>query len=230
MIEWPCHGRCTDPVRLGFYGRHKGLTSTGEHVPIEVRMSTQCRKCEACLRKRRNRYVRAAIAETAASQRTWLVTLTLRPEEQYRLECAAQARALQRGWNWSEITDSQRFHHVAVAGFREVQLMLKRLREKTEARCRHLTVVERHTSGLPHWHMLLHECEGTIGKRDISAQWRLGFSDAKLLHETEARAVWYVAKYLSKADARVRASKHYGALNPSLTIASRVSAAAERGV
>lgn len=160
-----------------------------------------------------------------------MVTLTLRPDEQYRLEALAMTRALKRGWNWNELSDERKFHHVAVSGFREVQLMLKRIRKNTGAPIRHLTVAEQHKSGLPHWHMLIHECGMPVGKRDIQAQWHLGFSVCKLVSELDAKAAYYVAKYLAKAGSRVRSSLHYGQLRKSsLDIAPRVRNVSGAGV
>lgn len=78
---------------------------------------------------------------------------------------------------------------------------------------RYMVVAEAHKSGLPHYHVLLHELAGCqpVRKAAIKRHWSAGFSDAKLVHDE--RAATYAAKYLGKAGlVRVRASIGYGRL------------------
>jgi uncharacterized cysteine cluster protein YcgN (CxxCxxCC family) len=95
----------------------------------------------------------------------------------------------------------------------EMTTMLKRLRKQLwlPHSLRYLLVTERHKSGLPHFHALIHESgEIAITHRQISYAWSLGFTNVKLL-DGEARAAWYIVKSLAEADhARVRASLQYG--------------------
>jgi hypothetical protein len=78
----------------------------------------------------------------------------------------------------------------------------------------YLLVAEAHKSGLPHYHLLIseHEESRPVRARHLKSQWRLGFSDVKLVaQDDEGRSAAYVAKYLAKsALARVRASVGYG--------------------
>ncbi len=79
---------------------------------------------------------------------------------------------------------------------------------------RYLLVAEAHKSGLPHYHMLISEFEESrpVRARHLKTNWRLGFSDVKLVAQDDGtRPAAYVAKYLAKsAIARVRASVGYG--------------------
>lgn len=110
---------------------------------------------------------------------------------------------------------------------RPITLFLKRVRKLSNARIRYVIVCERHVSGDPHFHVLLHELNGgdavlykhLAGRQDVKdyvpAPWREGFTNWQLVGDRDEldgkRAAYYVAKYLSKsALARVRASKRYG--------------------
>lgn len=113
---------------------------------------------------------------------------------------------------WDENCDA-RFRAVTDQVYREVQKMWKRLR-KAGASFTYITVFERHKSGLPHVHFLLHEQGEPVLKRTIQQQWPHGFSSVKLVSSKRGKsleaACWYVAKYLSKSMlARVRASQRY---------------------
>lgn len=93
----------------------------------------------------------------------------------------------------------------------EITKYLKRVRKKSGAPLRYILVAEAHKSGLPHYHMLIHECDPSrqVRHKDLTAAWSWGFTRFKLV-ETSNTA-WYVCKYLSKAQlARVRASVRYG--------------------
>src|SRR5205814_1472707 len=81
------------------------------------------------------------------------------------------------------------------------------------ARFRYLLIAEAHKSGVPHFHMLLHEPDvaNTVRHATLRDQWRYGFTNFKLV--SDPRAAGYIAKYLAKdALARVRASKDYGSV------------------
>lgn len=102
---------------------------------------------------------------------------------------------------------------------REVTLMLKRLRKQTGVTFKYLLVFEKHKSGLPHCHMLMHEqsSDSPLRHAALTAQWKLGYSKFKLCESV--KSAWYVSKYLAKSvEARVRASLRYGKVNPSLDI------------
>jgi hypothetical protein len=95
---------------------------------------------------------------------------------------------------------------------RELTKYLKRVRKESGAKFRFLLVAEAHKSGLPHYHLLLHEHDQfrPVRKSVLEAQWKAyGFSKWRLIEDE--RAARYVCKYLSKdAIARVRASIRYG--------------------
>lgn len=205
-ILWDLGQRCESPVWIEAGARPAIDPYTGKrHQAIWVDMWVPCRRCRACLRKRSKRWARGAVSEIRASQRTWFGTLTLRPEEHYR--------ALLRGKVGG--SDLQRRHQGVSP---ELTRYLKRVRKESGARFRYLLVMEAHKSGLPHYHMLLHEWEGQVRWSTLSEQWVLGFSRWKLVKEgpetpTDARSAWYIAKYLAKSvEARVRASQRYGSL------------------
>lgn len=92
----------------------------------------------------------------------------------------------------------------------ELTLYLKRLRKNTKAKFRYLLVAEKHKSGLPHFHALIHEEEeGGLLHAQLTSTWKLGFTKFKVVNAVQT--AWYVAKYLAKSsEARVRASRCYG--------------------
>jgi hypothetical protein len=174
-------------------------------------MTVPCRECEPCLKRRRSEWTARALSETRLAKRTWLCTLTLRPDEQYRAEVAAQRRAEQRGHNWAGLSQGQRHRHILAHLSREITLYLKRLRKKTGAKIRYLSISEQHKSGLPHFHLLVHEYDGIVRHTDLDDCWHLGFGNFKLVADDDPRAALYSCKYLAKAtSARVRASLAYG--------------------
>ena len=91
----------------------------------------------------------------------------------------------------------------------EITLMLKRMR-KAGMQFRYCIVMEAHASGLPHYHLLLHEFGDQISHAKLTPLWVFGFSRWKLAEDNRHASV-YAAKYLSKnSEARVRASLYYG--------------------
>lgn len=140
------------------------------------------------------------MAETAIAPRTWFVTWTLRPDEHYR--------ALLLGGSERRSDDEEYdIRHRQISKW--ITLAVKRLRKQTGATIRLLCVAEAHASGLPHYHLLIHEVKGAVRERDLTACWPHGFSKSRLV--ADPRAAAYVTKYLSKSmRARVRASIDYG--------------------
>ncbi|MDT9597658.1 rolling circle replication-associated protein [Sphingosinicella rhizophila] len=146
--------------------------------------------------------------------RTWFVTLTLRPEEHFKAYARACLRLSRDGIDFDRLsTDEQFAERVAEIG-PEITLWLKRVRKQTGAKLRYILVVEPHKSGLPHFHMLLHEVSSAkpVAARAMKYQWQLGWWQGSLVDQSSTnRAAGYVAKYLTKsATARVRASRGYG--------------------
>lgn len=157
-----------------------------------------------------------------AGGRTWFGTLTLAPEWQAEFErCAREGFMAGYGssdipaW-WDDPTCDERFQRVRDEIVPELQKFWKRLR-KAGHRFKYLLVFERHKSGLPHMHFLLHEEEAPILKRHIAAQWPFGFTDISLVgantsgkRRSPEKAAFYVAKYLQKSDqSRQLASEGY---------------------
>nr|QJB20415.1 MAG: replication initiator protein [Microvirus sp.] len=227
-VEVDYSGRCERPVPVTIWGRntHSRRDPKSYETPsgqrIDVDMHVRCRQCPACLRARSAQWTYRAQAEIRGSQRSWFVTLTLRPDLQHRAACQAEVIARKRGIKWDEITARQSFVLRTKVIGEEITKYIKRVRKESGARLRYIVVAEAHKSGLPHFHMLVHECEGSppVLHRHLSAQWRMGFTRVKLVEEG-TKAARYVTKYLAKeALSRVRASLSYG--NPTISIAGRI--------
>lgn len=191
----------------------------GDHLTLEAEV--RCRRCDSCRRYRAWVWRTRAEQEIQGAQRTWFLSLTLRPEEQVKGLYRAQLKASRAGTPWHELVPregenfegrlaSEQFKQRVDALYPEVQLWLKRMRKNSGAKLRYLLVAEAHKSGEPHFHALLHEVtDRRATKRCIQQAWALGFSNAQLV--ADAKPAAYVCKYLSKSlAARVRASQHYG--------------------
>ena len=138
------------------------------------------------------------------AKRTWFVTLTLRPSQRYICEAIAEKRDVALRSRTQDEQEKARFAVIV----EEIQRFLKRIRKNSKAKLRYICVQELHKSGEPHYHLLIHEVEGTLTKAVLQAAWRWGFSQAKL---ADPKTAIYVSKYLSKSQgARVRASLGYG--------------------
>lgn len=228
LVARNCAGDCTDPVHRELEVRrtyqrfeawvhpfnaddvvtkHQAFNDRGWRSTIELQ--ARCRKCANCLRHRARLWAARMAAETSAAHRTWFGTLTLRPEEQFLAAARAQKASGLGPAEWAALSRAERFQaHVAECQ-REITLWLKRVRKESGASVRYCLVSEPHKSGLPHFHVLVHEVgQAVIRHRTLQGQWRLGFSSFKL---ADAKSAAYVAKYLTKAaSARVRASRRYG--------------------
>lgn len=215
-IAWDVSGKCTSPVSRTVQARrspNRGRyleVGAGSAGSLYMDMELPCRKCAACLAKRAYQWRQKALRETGVSQRTWFFTLTLAPEWQQRHLDGARRAAARKGEDLDCAQAGAIFlaRHAQIS--RELTLWLKRMRKASSARIRYLLVCERHKSGLPHYHGLLHESPGPhLTKRCIQGAWRQGFSNARLV--SDPSEVAYVTKYLSKSiEARVRASIEYG--------------------
>ena len=172
-----------------------------------VEVHARCRKCPSCLSHRRRLWTARAIDEVAAAPRTWFGTLTVSPEHRWRYRLAADL--LEHEAISSEDHAELVFRCMADLVGKEVTKMFKRLRE-SGAQFRYLLVAEAHKDGFPHYHLLLHEVEAPIRKAALEPQWRLGFSQWRLVGQ-EPGAARYVCKYLNKTLlCRVRGSQRYG--------------------
>lgn len=209
-VYWNISNNCQKPFRLILKCHNQ--TQTGHlHIDIDVR----CRKCSPCLKARAASWRIRMTEELRVSARTWLVTLTLGPAEQSAAEMRAIHHVSTRGLRWEEIDDTRRHSERHRQISPEITRFLKRVRERAGAPLRYCLVCEKHKSGYPHYHMLLHEVSEhyPVRYRQIVESWRVGFAHAKLIAaDQQGNPANYVSKYLAKeAAARLRASRGYGA-------------------
>lgn len=227
-VQWDVAGNCQSPVSIELHGRHSAemgekmvVVSNGENKPRFVQMEVACRQCDNCLRRRSAMWRIRGMSEWRAAPRTWLCTFTLSPTSLIRKLSSARVRLSRGGTDYEAMTEHEKFLEVEKEGFSDVQLWLKRLRKNTQSRLRYLAVSEAHKSGVPHWHLLLHEQQEDRPIRydaALAGSWPLGFASYKLVRS--AQAAGYVTKYLSKSlSARVRASKGYGGAEETITAA-----------
>lgn len=216
LVEWDLAGNCEQPYITEHMGRPERVRQkeiivddlSGSNRPLTVEIATRCRKCASCLRVRRNLWTHRAEAETKLRPRTWMGTITLRPEALYRLDILS---AREFGVGYDELSKDRKFRLLDACVFREIAKMLKRIRASYKGRIRFMCVTEQHKSGNPHWHLLVHQCDlfPDLTYRLLEGQWHLGFTKWKLV--TDVAQARYVAKYCSKSNvARVRASLRYG--------------------
>lgn len=210
LVEWHASANCSAPVTIVTRGRP--ITRRPEprvDITMEVIMHAPCRQCPECLARRAAHWRMRALSETAEAKRTWFGTLTLSPHNHFIMLSRARARQ-------SKNIDIDTLSPEAEFGFRhseicrELTLYFKRLR-KTGARLRYLVVAEAHKSGLPHYHLLIHEVDQDrqVKHKMLKDNWSLGFTKFNLV--TDKNQAQYLCKYLAKdARARVRASLQYG--------------------
>lgn len=152
-----------------------------------------------------------AMHEVRNARRTWFATFTFAPSAHYTMQCRAIAIADQRSIPTNELTEDELSERQSNECAKELTLFFKRVRkELPQSAVRYLLVREKHKSGLPHWHALIHESgDVPIPYRLLEKHWNLGHAKFKLMEDE--RAAFYVAKYLGKSnDGRVRASIRYG--------------------
>lgn len=201
--------KCERPFDMHMFGYpDELLVSHGieANAVATQRVYVRCRKCPACLKQRARMWTARAIAETRVSTRTWFGTLTLSPDRQTWAKYSALGVIERRV---GDATPDEVFKQTVKVLNVELTLFLKRLRKVSPFR--YLLVTEAHKSGLPHFHMLVHEFGPRLTKRDLEAKWRFGFSHWRLLDDGNPAACGYACKYLSKsALTKVRASEAYG--------------------
>lgn len=152
--------------------------------------------------------------------RTWYGTLTLRPVEQYRVLVEARKYTEGRGVDWSTLSEDERFAIRARFALKLVTKYVKRFRKRAfgalgKSPMSWICITERHKSGMPHFHMLVHELQlRPITHSIISSSWGHGFERWRLvdLEEKPQEVAWYLCKYLTKDfSTRIRCSEKYGA-------------------
>lgn len=210
-------GNCSAPVLLerdGYPLLKRGKSAyevggTSGTRPHLTDLEAPCRKCENCLKRRAAHWRLRAYSEYRAAERTWFGTLTVAPEHRLRVLAACRAVASRNGDDFDMLPLAKQFREKVKCISREVTRYLKRVRNGHPG-MRFLLVVEAHKNGDPHFHVLVHEVAGDpIRHAKLSDQWRIGFSNWKLVADSKSAA--YVTKYLAKSNlARVRASIDYG--------------------
>ncbi|KGB27738.1 hypothetical protein GS16_01985 [Candidatus Liberibacter solanacearum] len=232
-------GGCCSPVLLILYYPYKTVIFDVEYTYNHFfYVFTRCRRCSVCCKSRGMFWLRRAQTEVMQSSRTWFVTLTFSPSnhiKNYALTISQYVETLSlrdrdlffgkkldhtciedvRGLN---ISDPDLKFRLLCKGFGDkIVLFLKRLRKNTFKKFRYFFVFEKHKSGNPHVHMLIHQEPGDelLKKAEVQEEWiREGFSHVRLLKE-DLNTARYVCKYLLKEGSkgiRVRASFRYGSM------------------
>ena len=174
------HGDCSNNVEIMLFGLpDKLLADLGIEAAARAnqRILVRCRKCPECLAHRTRVWTARAVAETVGSVRTWFGTLTLHPDRATQARMSAD-RALTDAI--SDRSDPNYFNKMVDSVNPELTKFLKRVRKNSDARLRYMLVAEPHKSGMPHWHILIHEQSGVVTKRELEAAWRYGFSHWRL--------------------------------------------------
>jgi hypothetical protein len=212
LLRWA--GNCTAPVQIFCRGLPDkicvGLLNEKERHTVAT-IETPCRKCEPCLRSRSQLWAARARDETSIATRTWFGTLTLAPAQALQLRFGTEVQKAQQGHTLGELSEDELFTAMSKGASAELTKWLKRIRKNSGAKIRYVLVCEKHKTGVPHWHVLIHEYDGKVTKAKLEAAWRYGFSHFRLVERENTKTAWYVCKYLGKsALARVRASQQYG--------------------
>lgn len=222
--RWECHGDCLAPYWTQYFGRprpHSGdpfrpdkfHTFKGGQMTMHLDISTRCRNCDNCRRARFLEWRHRIREEVRSAARSWFGTLTMSPEIHYRVMVSARLEASATSVPWESLPPDERWRRVALTSLKEVTKYVKRVRKEANVPFRYVVVTERHKSGLPHFHALVHEIElKPVRHSTLSKQWHLGFEKWRLVKPVEGKDVAdYVAKYVAiEAAARIRASQGYG--------------------
>ena len=194
---------CSDPRVIHAIGLPSQFEANRDKLPVE--MVARCRTCPECLAHRRRLWTARAVDEIAVSSRTWFGTLTVKPFERFKHKLLAE-RKLQRrgglpeGQLLSSLSSAEQFPYLAAELGSEVTRYLKRV-HKAGFPLRYLLVAEAHKSGDPHFHILIHEQGLNIPKRELEAQWRIGFSHWRLV-ERDSSAAYMSANTLARTPGR----------------------------
>lgn len=230
--RWVISGGCSNPFWTTYVGRPEanagafGAGSAGyfQYTPgqrgtVHLDIATRCRRCDNCRSKRSWEWRHRMTEELRYAVRSWYGTLTLRPAIQYRVLVEARQYMRKRGVDFDTLSDDEQFRIRARFALKEVTKYIKRFRKaaygpKGKSPFRWICVTERHKSGLPHFHMLVHEMEmRPIPHRILAGTWGLGFEKWRLvkLDENPKVVAGYLCKYLTKDfSTRIRCSEKYG--------------------
>jgi hypothetical protein len=223
-VQWDVSGKvlpCSSPPTVEIRGYQAVDRRLARFAPEKVRRKefdlsieceVRCRKCPNCLRARAALWRGRAKAEVLGSQRTWFGTLTMRPSSWFEFLNRARVAAASNGDDFEKIEVKEQQRLLSPILQHELSLYLKRIRKNSDARMRYLLVQEHHKSGIPHWHLLVHELpESPLITGRLLSTWPHGFSQWRLVPPTETKHAAYICKYIAKsAISRVRASAGYG--------------------
>ncbi len=174
---------CLKPVKIGLSDEQRAERYEKTWMALEYRIATSvyvpCGKCEACLTNRRAQWTFRLKQELKNSESCYFVTLTYDDSK----------------LRWEFVNISGTLSPVPVVCKRDVQLFLKRLREKISPfKIRYYLVSEYGPRNLrPHYHMILFNFPNLLkNKLDefLSDSWSNGFirvdpiSDARLHYVT----------------------------------------------
>lgn len=226
--EWDVAGSCQRPVTREYFARkdrkapyRENEWRPGDEMPLTLIIHVKCRACSDCRRLRRREWYLRAGVELRRASRSWFGTLTLNPEAHFRCEVVARKRLLRGGTVWESLRPEDRYGETCHEISQALTRYLKRIRKESGATLKYMACFEKHRSGFPHLHVLVHEYSGggEVKKRQLDSQWKLGFTHFRLVDADQTgRAAMYVAKYISKDGGRVRSSIRYGKTHTSLDI------------
>lgn len=220
---------------------------------LTLERHVRCRGCDNCRTSHSRLWYARAVRECKQAPRTWMVTLTLAPWARSFFRTRA-VKAFNEGgkaprhfWrstkeligsapeplDFEQLPLPEQAKLIEGEVFSEIRLYFARLRFRSKARFRTLTVCEPHQDGTPHHHILMHEVEGRLSNDLIEAEWKLDLlrdSEQPGLSNFQRKTEWrkighvherlvgswkgagnYISKYVSKdISSRVRASEFYG--------------------
>lgn len=237
-------GDCEAPIGI------KQHSARGRLFVVWLTRCRRCKPCLRAKQFYWSRTAMRWTERTAeAGLRTWFGTLTLSPEaQQIALEDArtnwanrvARATGEIPEW-WDEVHCDERFRLIReelVGWCKRYWKHLRKGRKRCE-RCypakarkegewdhppasfKYFLVFERHKSGHPHMHFMLHETDAKIMHKFLKCAWPHGHTHMKLVKGADVKkAAFYCAKYLGKAyQSRQIASINYAkeALKPTMT-------------
>lgn len=168
---------CEEPYAFELFARSRKIIG---RVVYTVIGESRCRKCFSCVRRKSLFWTGRAVTEFLQAPRTWFGTLTLSPEEHFRIDARAQARLWSKSVDWRRLSAMEQFEERAKEVGLEMTNFIKRLRKGNGVvsdagpalphlgvKIRYLLIAEQHDSvhtsdemrGRPHYHMLIHEQE-----------------------------------------------------------------------
>lgn len=224
-------GDCMNPTVLTVEARNHANAGLSAQLRAEETSKAhftdyyvRCRRCVACRKAHAAWWFHRTNRELEASPRAWFGTLTLNPEAHAIMRARAMKRLRLDAVGWDTLDPDRQFAERHKEIGRELSKWLKRVRAQAGYEAgrktvplRYCLVAEKHKSGLPHYHVVICESEVKVPHRILREQWKLGFVKFTVVKEP-SRAAHYVSKYLSKcAEARVRASLHFGYKSETIT-------------